>query len=203
LIGASTGDMLGTNYPSFEGDFRAAFNGDVTALTNGSYVVTSPAVSNNGVFRAGAVSSARPVMGWFGPVSSANSVLGSVEYGGKDMVSAYDATRDRLIVGVPANNKVSIINGDNFAAPALNVDQHGITGSWYNPATGGQGIEMEMYPDLAGPGKGVLFAGWFTFDVTAAGGQRWYALQGSTNGRRRSRSTSPPATPATLPRRRP
>src|SRR4030095_13124867 len=41
---------------------------------------------------------------------------------------------------------------------------------------------MEMYPALAGPGKGVLFAGWFTFDVTAAGGQRWYALQGSTNG---------------------
>ena len=41
---------------------------------------------------------------------------------------------------------------------------------------------MEMYPDLAGSGKGVLFAGWFTFDVTAAGGQRWYALQGTTNG---------------------
>src|SRR4030095_10992269 len=74
-----------------------------------------------------------------------------------------------------------------------NVNQHGLTGSWFNPATGGQGIEMEMYPDLAGPGKGVLFAGWFTFDVTAAGGQRWYALQGSTHGMTAATSAPPPA----------
>ncbi|HEX3124350.1 MAG TPA: hypothetical protein VHQ21_13705, partial [Rhodanobacteraceae bacterium] len=63
-------------------------------------------------------------------------------------------------------------------ATSFNSDQHGITGSWYNPATAGQGIEIEVYPDLVGPGQGGLFAGWYTFDVTAAGGQRWYALQG-------------------------
>lgn len=60
----------------------------------------------------------------------------------------------------------------------FNPDQHGLTGSWYNPATAGQGFEIELYPDLAGSGQGVLFAGWYTFDVAAAGGQRWYALQG-------------------------
>jgi hypothetical protein len=64
------------------------------------------------------------------------------------------------------------------APAAFNPDQHGITGSWYNPATAGQGLEIELYPDLAGPGQGVLFAGWYTFGVTAPGGQRWYALQG-------------------------
>jgi hypothetical protein len=64
------------------------------------------------------------------------------------------------------------------ASTSFNPDQHGITGSWYNPATPGQGIEIEVYPDLVGPGQGGLFAGWYTFDVTAAGGQRWYALQG-------------------------
>jgi hypothetical protein len=63
-------------------------------------------------------------------------------------------------------------------ANAVNLDQHGLTGSWFNPATGGQGIELEVYPDLGSAGHGLLFAGWFTYDVTAAGGQRWYALSG-------------------------
>ncbi len=63
----------------------------------------------------------------------------------------------------------------------VNLDQHGLTGSWYNPATSGQGIEMEVYPDLVAPGQGLLFAGWFTFDVTAAGGKRWYALSGNVS----------------------
>ena len=64
------------------------------------------------------------------------------------------------------------------SAGALNLDQHGLTGSWFNPATNGQGIELEVYKDLGGAGRGLLFAGWFTFDTTAAGGQRWYALSG-------------------------
>jgi hypothetical protein len=71
---------------------------------------------------------------------------------------------------------------------AVNLDQHGITGSWYNPATGGQGFEIEVYPDLVGAGEGLLFAGWFTYDVAAAGGRRWYALSGNVG------SASSPAT---------
>lgn len=67
------------------------------------------------------------------------------------------------------------------AANAVNLDQHGLTGSWYNPATGGQGIELEIYPDFGGAGHGLLFAGWFTYDVTAAGGQRWYVLTGNVS----------------------
>jgi hypothetical protein len=34
-------------------------------------------------------------------------------------------------------------------------------------------------PDFYGTGQGLLFGGWFTFDVTAAGGQRWYSVQGT------------------------
>lgn len=63
----------------------------------------------------------------------------------------------------------------------VNLDQHGITGSWYNPATSGQGFEIEVYPDAMGAGQGILFAGWFTYDVTATGGRRWYALQGNVD----------------------
>ncbi len=68
------------------------------------------------------------------------------------------------------------------AANAVNLDQHGLTGSWFNPATGGQGIELEVYPDFGGAGHGLLFAGWFTYEATAAGGQRWYVLSGDVSG---------------------
>jgi len=66
-------------------------------------------------------------------------------------------------------------------AGGVNLNQHGLTGSWFNPATGGQGIELEIYPDLGGAGHGLLFAGWFTYDATAAGGQRWYVLSGDVS----------------------
>lgn len=67
--------------------------------------------------------------------------------------------------------------GSAAAAP-FDLDQHGLTGSWYNPATSGQGIEIEVYPDFDDPTQGILFAGWFTYDVSAADGQRWYAMSG-------------------------
>ncbi|HEY6563641.1 MAG TPA: hypothetical protein VIY86_04055, partial [Pirellulaceae bacterium] len=65
---------------------------------------------------------------------------------------------------------------------ALDINQHGLTGSWYEAATSGQGFEVEVFPDLSGPGSGVTQVSWFTFDHTAAGGperQRWYTLQGN------------------------
>jgi hypothetical protein len=65
--------------------------------------------------------------------------------------------------------------------PLVNPDQHGLTGSWFNPATSGQGFEIEVFPDLIGAGQGFLFAGWFTYDVTAAGGRRWYSLAGNVS----------------------
>ncbi len=69
-----------------------------------------------------------------------------------------------------------------LSAPWVNLDQHALTGSWYNPATSGQGFEIEVYPDFDDPTQGILFAGWFTYDVHAAGGKRWYALSGLASG---------------------
>jgi hypothetical protein len=63
-------------------------------------------------------------------------------------------------------------------SPDLN--QHGFTGSWYNSSTNGQGVEVEVYPNLS-PGAGFAQVSWFTFD-TAAGGadhERWYTLSGA------------------------
>lgn len=67
------------------------------------------------------------------------------------------------------------------SSAGFNPNQHGVTGSWYNPATSGQGLEIEVYPNLISSGEGFLFAGWFTFDTTSAGGRRWYTLQGNVS----------------------
>ena len=175
LVGSTGDDTLGsTHFLYFDGP---TYLSGVTALSGGSYVVFSPDWQNGQ--NGGAVSLGSRGGAPTGPVSISNSAHGRVTL--QNYAPAYDSVRDQLIVGFAESNRVSIIKGSNSAVGTLHVNQHGLTGSWYNPATGGQGIEVEMYPDLAGPGKGVLFAGWFTFDATAAGGQRWYALQGTTN----------------------
>jgi hypothetical protein len=63
---------------------------------------------------------------------------------------------------------------------APNRDQHGFTGSWYEAATSGQGMEVEVFPGSIST-KGSMFVSWFTYD-TAVGGadhQRWYTALGS------------------------
>ena len=59
-----------------------------------------------------------------------------------------------------------------------NRNQHGFTGSWYEVATSGQGIEVEVY---TGPGPASMFVSWFTYDPTAGGAdhQRWYTAFGN------------------------
>lgn len=63
----------------------------------------------------------------------------------------------------------------------VNLDQFGLSGTWENTATSGQGFVLSMFPDYLSPGHGIAAAGWFTFDVAPSGGpekQRWYSLQG-------------------------
>lgn len=63
------------------------------------------------------------------------------------------------------------------AAPPFDADQFALTGSWYNPPTSGQGLELEVYPDVHGAGSALLSGGWFTYD--AAGNPQWVTLQGN------------------------
>ena len=82
-----------------------------------------------------------------------------------------------IVVADNQDSTVSVLlNTTDFGG--INADQHGITGSWFNAATGGQGLEIEVFPDSGGVGQGILFGGWFTYDIGATGGQRWYALEG-------------------------
>ncbi|MDQ2918226.1 MAG: hypothetical protein M3R40_13920, partial [Pseudomonadota bacterium] len=73
----------------------------------------------------------------------------------------------------------SVTTTATASSPDLN--QHGLTGSWYEPATSGQSIEVEFFPNLVAPGTALVAGVWFTFDVAPAGGtdrERWYTFSG-------------------------
>ena len=69
------------------------------------------------------------------------------------------------------------------AAPPVALNQQGLTGSWYEPATSGQGFEVEVFPNFVSPGVGLTQVSWFTFDTVAGGPdrQRWYTLSGNVH----------------------
>jgi hypothetical protein len=62
---------------------------------------------------------------------------------------------------------------------AVDLNQHGLTGSWYEAVTGGQGLEVEVFSNPSS-GTGSTFVSWFTYDNVVGGAdhQRWYTAQG-------------------------
>lgn len=95
---------------------------------------------------------------------------------------------DRNGTHVPATPKnfagamVTLMAAPPPVASAPDLDQHGLTGSWFEPATSGQGIEVEFFPDLVAPGTAFVQGAWFTFDRAPSGGsdrQRWYTFSGN------------------------
>ncbi len=91
-------------------------------------------------------------------------------------------TGNATLVGDTGTN---LVGGMAFQPPppptTPDLNQHGLTGSWYEPATDGQGFEVEVFPDLVAPGTGSVQLSWFTFDTVAGGAnrQRWYTLSGN------------------------
>lgn len=68
------------------------------------------------------------------------------------------------------------------------ANQFDVSGGWFEPATAGQGLMVEMYTSTARGGAApYVFAGWFTYTdrVGGVGEQDWYALEGtgSVDGR--------------------
>ena len=117
---------------------------------------------------------------------------GTVGYAGVDQVTystlptdgVHAIDRTGAMIQNVATNFAGVSASVSAAGPPsmLDLDQHGLTGSWYEPATGGQGVEVEIFPDLAGPRTAVVQASWFTFDANVVGGperQRWYTLGGT------------------------
>jgi hypothetical protein len=92
---------------------------------------------------------------------------------------SFSATDVHVIAPILQGNPGTVVQGpaaiNNQPSPDLN--QHGLTGSWYEPVKSGQGFEFEIYPST---GTGLAFLSWFTFDTVAGGedAQRWYTAQG-------------------------
>ncbi len=83
------------------------------------------------------------------------------------------------IVAWPGGPAIQIGTYDILVSPGPDLYQQGLTGSYYERATSGQGLEIEVYADPTS-GTGSAFASWFTYDTVAGGAdaQRWYTAQG-------------------------
>jgi hypothetical protein len=104
------------------------------------------------------------------------------------------ATRSAKVVltaGMGSSADTGDINFDHIAfgptgtlPTSVNVNQEGLTGTWYNPATSGQGMQFQFSPDDSDPGDGSVFGAWFTYDIVAGdtNSQRWYSIQGGLMG---------------------
>jgi YVTN family beta-propeller protein len=101
-------------------------------------------------------------------------------YQGFTLATIDTATNALVGTPIPAGDYPLGIALAPSAGVMADINQHGLTGSWYQAVTSGQGLEIEVFPDQVAPGTGSVFVSWFTYD-TATGGadhQRWYTLQG-------------------------
>jgi hypothetical protein len=86
-----------------------------------------------------------------------------------------------LTTGLGSVDAANLVNQWNASASGIDLDQAGLSGSWYNPATSGQGVVLHVAEDFYGAGRGFLFGGWFTYATSAGGGTRWYSVQGEVD----------------------
>ena len=100
LVGSSAGDSLGFDR--------------ILTFPNSNYVVVSFLWDNGVLANAGAVTEGRANGSAFGPLSTANSVLGTAQQEGTYLAYDYDAMRDLLVVGQPLSGVVSLFVSDSI-----------------------------------------------------------------------------------------
>lgn len=94
-----------------------------------------------------------------------------------------------LIPSLPAENACQDFNGQ--VQPVLVQYDTDITGTWYDPDSNGQGLEISRIPpreaeDDTPADPGLLFATWFTYDpesdepVPPGETQHWFSIQNQT-----------------------
>ena len=112
------------------------------------------------------------------PVKQLTRLTGGIATGcGYHLFQGQDAAFVNTVMAFIAAN-----NDATMPPPSLNMNQHGLTGSWYQPATSGQGIEIEVFKDLVASDTGFVQGSWFTFDQSASGAgdhNRWYTFGGN------------------------
>lgn len=82
---------------------------------------------------------------------------------------------ERVIPG--SGNACNALSGNNPQAVDINS---GMDGSWFEPATSGQGFFIDAFEGNAG--AKFIFVSWFTYGDDTASGQRWLTAQGTFQG---------------------
>jgi glucose/arabinose dehydrogenase len=111
------------------------------------------------------------------------SVLTATPY----QIVTFGEAEDGALYLASANRGVFLLSdGDVTAEPAFAINP-GMNDAWFNPATNGQGVFVNVFPD-----QGTLFLGWFTYDVErpepgtpailGEAGHRWLTAQGPYSG---------------------
>lgn len=96
-----------------------------------------------------------------------------------DLSKALTITNSPVNPVTGAQAPISVeISAASSGVSGITLNQRGLTGTWADPTTSGQGIVMEVAPDFFSSGNGLLFGGWYTFDAATASKQHWYTLQG-------------------------
>ena len=102
-------------------------------------------------------------------------------------ILTFGEAQDGALYLASANRGVFLLSdGDVTAEPAFAINP-GMNDAWFNPATNGQGVFVNVFPD-----QGTLFLGWFTYDVErpepgtpailGEAGHRWLTAQGPYSG---------------------
>ncbi|MGK2927487.1 MAG: hypothetical protein ACSLE2_17890, partial [Lysobacterales bacterium] len=93
--------------------------------------------------------------------------------GGESLQGSFPLQR-----AIPASGNVcNELSGNNLQAVDINS---GMDGSWFEPATSGQGFFIDAYESDAG--AKFIFVSWFTYGDDTASGQRWLTAQGNYQG---------------------
>ncbi|NNE66061.1 MAG: hypothetical protein HKN33_05795, partial [Pyrinomonadaceae bacterium] len=99
LVGSTSDDRIGS-YPG---------SGEIVILENGNYMIRSSRWDNGSIVDAGAITYVDGDSSVTGPVNGQNSVLGTTLSGTLEMSRAFDSINDQLIVGLPNENKVTLV----------------------------------------------------------------------------------------------
>jgi len=111
--------------------------------------------------------------GWFPSLVSPGAASGHLVQAGYAFYAKGCDTDNRTF-----NRRAFAIS---VGASPTNIDQQGLTGSWYQAKTDGQGVEVEVFQDDPA-GSAYLQGAWFTFDTAVGGAQRWYTFGGAVQG---------------------
>lgn len=152
LIGSVTNDAVGDL--------------GLTLLSNGNYVVRSSSWDNGAVFNAGAVTYAAGNGGTTGQLAAENSIVGTTPNESLSVAQPSPLSNERLVVGRPASNTVSVFD-PTYTAVA--------SGNWSDGATWNYGAFEKPHDVVIPSGRAV------TLDVDVPGPGGSLTIEGSAD----------------------